>query len=203
MGRLHRLEAAAVRRAVLLTGYRGDEVERTIGPRYRSVELSYLREAKPLGTGELWCSFVLRCEGEKWSAPRQVPLSPGEALRIPFGLIRNATAVRPKPFETIADWGRRVLGKGTTEYLLVPALGGIYAGDQNRLSASLIFGRARLPAADPLSNATRPPRLRARRPRRAAMSLQEGRGAFDVGEQEGERARRGFRDRRGWYGRRS
>ena len=78
--------------------------------------------------------------------PRQLPLNPLEALRIPFGLITNATHLRPRPCETITDWGRRVLGNGATDYLLVPALGGIYAGDPNRLSASLIFGRASLPA---------------------------------------------------------
>lgn len=77
--------------------------------------------------------------------PRQFPLSVGEAVRIPLGLITNAAHLRPQPFETIAAWGARVLGKGATEFLLSPALGGIYAGDPSRLSASLIFGRAHLP----------------------------------------------------------
>ena len=77
--------------------------------------------------------------------PRQLPLNLAEALRIPLGLAGNATNFRPQPFETIAVWGTRVLGKGATEYLLNPALSGIYAGDPNRLSASLIFGRANLP----------------------------------------------------------
>ncbi|HEV2904020.1 MAG TPA: FAD-dependent oxidoreductase, partial [Pyrinomonadaceae bacterium] len=77
--------------------------------------------------------------------PRQLPLSFAEALWIPLGLIGNATNFRPQPFETIANWGARVLGKGATEFLLSPALSGIYAGDPNRLSASLIFGRANLP----------------------------------------------------------
>ncbi|MFY9622737.1 MAG: FAD-dependent oxidoreductase [Pyrinomonadaceae bacterium] len=77
--------------------------------------------------------------------PRQLPLNFAEALRIPIGLLANAANLRPQPFETIAQWGARVLGKGATEFLLSPALGGIYAGDPNRLSASLIFGRANLP----------------------------------------------------------
>ncbi|HEX6188980.1 MAG TPA: FAD-dependent oxidoreductase [Pyrinomonadaceae bacterium] len=77
--------------------------------------------------------------------PRQLPLSLSEALRIPVGLIANAAHLRPQPLETIAVWGARVPGKGATEFLLSPALGGIYAGDPNRLSASLIFGRANLP----------------------------------------------------------
>jgi len=78
--------------------------------------------------------------------PRQLPLNPFEALRIPVGFAANAMQLRPRPFETIAEWGRRVVGRGATDYLLVPVLGGIYAGDSERLSASLIFGRAELPA---------------------------------------------------------
>jgi oxygen-dependent protoporphyrinogen oxidase len=77
--------------------------------------------------------------------PRQLPLSVFETLRIPFGVAANATRLRPRQFETIAKWGRRVVGKGATDYLLVPALGGIYAGDPERLSASLIFGSTELP----------------------------------------------------------
>ncbi len=57
----------------------------------------------------------------------------------------NAARLRPRPFETVSSWGRRVFGRGATDYLLIPALGGIYAGDPNRLSASLIFGKANLP----------------------------------------------------------
>jgi protoporphyrinogen/coproporphyrinogen III oxidase len=78
--------------------------------------------------------------------PRQLPLKPFEALRVPFGVAANAAHLRPQQFETISEWGRRVAGKGATDYLLVPALGGIYAGDPERLSASLIFGKAELPA---------------------------------------------------------
>ena len=78
--------------------------------------------------------------------PRQLPLSPFEAVRIPFSVAVNAPHLRPRQFETISEWGRRVVGKGATDYLLVPALGGIYAGDPDRLSASLIFGNAEFPA---------------------------------------------------------
>jgi len=77
--------------------------------------------------------------------PRQLPLNLLEALRIPIGVAANAARLRPRPLETIAKWGRRVAGKGATDYLLVPALGGIYAGDPERLSASLVFGSAELP----------------------------------------------------------
>lgn len=78
--------------------------------------------------------------------PRQLPLNPFEAMRVPLGVAANATRLRPLPFESITEWGHRVAGKAATDYLLVPALGGIYAGDPERLSARLIFGSAELPA---------------------------------------------------------
>jgi protoporphyrinogen/coproporphyrinogen III oxidase len=77
--------------------------------------------------------------------PRQLPLDLFEVLRIPLGVAANATRLRPRRFETITAWGQRVVGKAATDYLLVPALGGIYAADPDRLSASLIFGSAELP----------------------------------------------------------
>lgn len=77
--------------------------------------------------------------------PRQIPLNPFEALRATVGVTAHVARLRPRAFETIGDWGKRILGKGATDYLLSPALGGIYAGDPNRLSANLIFGRADLP----------------------------------------------------------
>ncbi|HVS82154.1 MAG TPA: FAD-dependent oxidoreductase [Pyrinomonadaceae bacterium] len=77
--------------------------------------------------------------------PRQLPLNVSDVFKLGVRLAASATSLRPRQFETITEWGRRVLGKGATNYLLVPALGGIYAGDPERLSASLIFGRAALP----------------------------------------------------------
>lgn len=77
--------------------------------------------------------------------PKQVPLTLSDIGRMALRFGVSARALRPRPFETIADWGRRVIGRGATDYLLTPALGGIYAGDPERLSASLIFGRASLP----------------------------------------------------------
>lgn len=50
-------------------------------------------------------------------------------------------AVAPKPQESLHAWGIRVMGEAPTRYLLSPALSGIYAGDPERLSASLIMGR--------------------------------------------------------------
>ncbi len=78
--------------------------------------------------------------------PKRFPLSPAEALQLGFRVAVSATRLRPQPFETINAWGRRVLGDAATDYLLAPALGGIYAGDPEKMSASLIFGKAVLPA---------------------------------------------------------
>src|SRR5258706_10821812 len=89
--------------------------------------------------------------------PRRFPLSGAEVLKLGFRFAASASSLRPRPLETIADWGRRVVGVAATDYFLAPALGGIYAGDPARLSASLIFGQATLP--DHLQT-TRPARPR-------------------------------------------
>jgi len=78
--------------------------------------------------------------------PRQLPLNILETLKTGARLAAHATNLKPVPFESIAEWGRRIGGNAATDYLLIPALGGIYAGDPERLSASLIFGKANLPA---------------------------------------------------------
>src|SRR5262249_7469394 len=77
--------------------------------------------------------------------PKQLPLTVADVLALAFRLTTHAATLRPRQFETIAEWGKRVMGAGATDYLLAPALGGIYAGDPNELSASLVFGRASLP----------------------------------------------------------
>ena len=77
--------------------------------------------------------------------PRQIPLKLMEILNVGWRFTRSLNNSRPRQFETIAEWGNRVFGKGATDYFLAPALGGVYAGDPQRLSASLIFGRTPLP----------------------------------------------------------
>jgi oxygen-dependent protoporphyrinogen oxidase len=77
--------------------------------------------------------------------PKRFPLSGAEVLKLGFRFAASATNLRPQPFETITVWGRRVIGAAATDYFLAPALGGIYAGDPEKLSASLVFGRAVLP----------------------------------------------------------
>src|SRR5260370_13197550 len=78
--------------------------------------------------------------------PKRFPLSATEVMKLGFRFAASATSLRPLPFETIVDWGRRVIGAAATEFFLAPALGGIYAGDPERLSASLVFGQSVLPA---------------------------------------------------------
>jgi oxygen-dependent protoporphyrinogen oxidase len=77
--------------------------------------------------------------------PKRFPLSATEVMKLGFKFAASATSLRPRPFETIVDWGRRVVGAGATEFFLAPALSGIYAGDPEKLSASLVFGQAVLP----------------------------------------------------------
>jgi oxygen-dependent protoporphyrinogen oxidase len=83
--------------------------------------------------------FIFRGE------PKRFPLSGPEVLKLGFRLAASATSLRPQPLETIVNWGRRVIGAAATDYFLAPALSGIYAGDPERLSASLVFGQAALP----------------------------------------------------------
>ncbi len=77
--------------------------------------------------------------------PRRWPLKFSDVLSLVFRTVTNVGNLPPRSFESIAEWGQRVIGAGATEYFLAPALGGIYAGDPQRLSASLIFRRAPLP----------------------------------------------------------
>jgi len=77
--------------------------------------------------------------------PKRFPLSTAETLKVGFRFAASATSLRPRPLETISDWGRRVVGAGATDFFLAPALSGIYAADPDRLSASLVFGQATLP----------------------------------------------------------
>ena len=78
------------------------------------------------------------------SGLRRWPLGYGETLglviRLVLRLIFSKASFRPEGGETIEQWGRRVLGLAATRFLLIPGLGGIYAGDPGQMSASLIIG---------------------------------------------------------------
>lgn len=71
----------------------------------------------------------------------QWPLTMGETLFVVISLIKNffKKSLKPHLYESVQSWGGRVFGKALTEYVLIPALGGIYAGNPQKLSASLIL----------------------------------------------------------------
>jgi len=74
--------------------------------------------------------------------PRRWPLNPGEwvGLAARFATATARGSRRPRPLETVDEWGARVLGPGATRWLVGPTLQGMYAGDPAHLSASLVFG---------------------------------------------------------------
>ena len=80
------------------------------------------------------------------SGPKRWPLSFAETLSLFFHFVFSRK--RPLKGQTISKWGDRSLGVGGRRYLLSPALQGIYAGDPDRLSSTLIlsrfFGRAKI-----------------------------------------------------------
>jgi len=84
--------------------------------------------------------------------PRRWPLTAietvGAAARAASAWTRGR--LRPTPDETVAVWGRRVLGPAATTWLVGPALQGIYATTPDVLSASAIFGPGRRSTRGPL-----------------------------------------------------
>ena len=80
--------------------------------------------------------------------PRRWPLGAGASLamagRLAAAALTRSTTARED--ETIAAWGDRVLGASAREWLLEPAMQGIYASPARELSARAIFdGRKRGP----------------------------------------------------------
>lgn len=61
---LDSLEHVGIRRVVLCTGYRGEQVVATFGERYGTLELLYSREQEPRGTGGALASALPLAEGE-------------------------------------------------------------------------------------------------------------------------------------------
>lgn len=92
-----------------------------------------------------------------WASPRSRAryIYRGGASRWPLKLTESAALVGrlalagvrgrawPRPQETIEAWGTRVLGHSATKWMLAAALQGVYGGDPERMSASLIVGRHR------------------------------------------------------------
>jgi oxygen-dependent protoporphyrinogen oxidase len=74
--------------------------------------------------------------------PRRWPLTVGEsaglAARAGWAWLRRD--LKPHDAETIADWSTRIGGAATSQWLVSPALQGIYAAPADRLSARAVFG---------------------------------------------------------------
>lgn len=78
-------------------------------------------------------------------APRRWPLRIGETAGLAWHLGRTAISRRfaARGEETLADWGRRAVGPAATQWLLEPAMQGVYATRAARLSASVLFNARR------------------------------------------------------------
>lgn len=70
--------------------------------------------------------------------PRRLPLSLSGVFKLLWGFSKIK---RPVAFETIADWGKKNFGSEAVDFLIAPALQGIYAGDAYKMSSSLILNR--------------------------------------------------------------
>lgn len=91
--------------------------------------------------------------------PTRWPLGIGESLGFAgkLGIHLVTKSFSPKPGETIAEWGHRVLGVTPTQKILAAVLQGIYAGDPAALSATLIMGKREKPPKPSKSGLVAPP----------------------------------------------
>jgi oxygen-dependent protoporphyrinogen oxidase len=80
--------------------------------------------------------FIFRGKASKW------PLSffgSLKLIKVIFLWVFCKSHIKPLPNESMRTWGNRFFGEEITQYLLEPALRGIFAGDLDKLSASLWF----------------------------------------------------------------
>ncbi|TGL58908.1 protoporphyrinogen/coproporphyrinogen oxidase [Leptospira sarikeiensis] len=99
---------------------------------------------------------------------RRNPLSVFDILYLLFSSLTVPS--QPIPGESIYQWGKRVLGERTMAKVLEPALGGIYAGDLDSMSAEFVLGKF-LPEQGPLWKNI----LHLRNSRKTKPKLQPGR----------------------------
>lgn len=75
--------------------------------------------------------------------PKTMPLNPLELLVTVFRVVPRMlfmkSSLKPQAGETLQAWGLRKLGKAPTQFLLGPAMQGIYGNEISGLSASLIL----------------------------------------------------------------
>ena len=76
--------------------------------------------------------------------PTTWPLKVSETFRLIGGIVPkvlfNKASLKPLPTQTLRHWGETHLGEGAVNYLVEPAMQGIYAAESKNLSASLILG---------------------------------------------------------------
>lgn len=82
--------------------------------------------------------FIFRGKLRRW------PLGILETVdllgRVLSRFLFQRSSFRPQSEESVWGWGLRCLNRAMTQYLLAPALQGIYAGDAHRMSAELVLG---------------------------------------------------------------
>lgn len=98
---------------------------------FNELELEY-EEVLPTGKRK----YIWRNGLKQW------PLSFFETLQMVLRLLLSFLfrSLSPKREETVTHWGHRCLGPAATQYLLAPALTGIYAGELQKMSATLVIG---------------------------------------------------------------
>ena len=78
-----------------------------------------------------------------WNEPRRWPLTLKTSARFATNLARlklGAADLKPRAGESVREWGERFVNAEFVDRLLAPGLRGVYAGEPERLSASLTVG---------------------------------------------------------------
>lgn len=82
--------------------------------------------------------FIFRGQPKSW--PLSFLETVGLIFKVAPKFMLNRKALMPLPGQTLKAWGLTHLGKNPTNFLLEPAMQGIYASESTNLSASLILG---------------------------------------------------------------
>lgn len=79
--------------------------------------------------------FIFRGRPRKW------PVSYGIGAKLAWKYLFKRSEFSPQVDETIAQWATRLGNTEFLDYMIAPALQGIYSGDVQQLSAELVFGK--------------------------------------------------------------
>jgi protoporphyrinogen/coproporphyrinogen III oxidase len=155
----------------------GMPVETAANSFLSSVRLETLAE-------EIGCELMPTLKGARKrfifrGRPRRWPLSLRSSLLVLFWIlpraIFNRKLLAPHEFESVEVWSQRVLNQEIYDYLLSPALQGIYAGDARKLSANLLLGYILKKKTSPAEL----PQAPSRKPRlRGSVAPRDGMGDF-------------------------